>query len=216
MNDIVLLAVVDDHPLMRAGMISLISEFEGMQIIFEAANGLEMQSQLQKGQLPDIILMDIRMKCMDGFEATAWLREHYPSIKVLALSMVEDGDAVVEMIRNGACGFILKESRPAEIVHAIKTVAERGYFLNELVSGKLIHSLQHPNSCGNGFHISEKELTFIRLCCTELTYKEIAGEMGLSPHTIENYREAMFRKLDVKSRSGIIMYAVRNKVIKLG
>lgn len=215
MKDKILLGVVDDHPIMRAGMVSLISEFDGLQIVFEASNGLEMQTQLLKGLFPDIILMDIRMKGMDGFEATTWLRDHFPSVKVLALSMVEEGEAIVTMIKNGACGFVLKESRPSEIVQAIRTVADRGYFLNELVSGKLIHSLQKPHICATAFHISEKEQTFIRMCCTELTYKEIAVQMGLSPHTIENYREAVFRKLDVKSRAGIILYAIKNKLVDL-
>ena len=215
MKDKILLGIVDDHPIMRAGMVSLISEFDGLEIIFEASNGLEMQAQLQKGLLPDVILMDIRMKGMDGFDATAWLRDHYPTVRVLALSMIEEGDAVVMMLKNGACGFVLKESRPSEIVYAIKAVAERGYFLNDLVSGKLIHSLQKPDICAPAFQITEKEQTFIRLCCTELTYKEIAAQMGLSPNTIENYREAVFRKLDVKSRAGIILYAIKNKVVEL-
>lgn len=210
------LGVVDDHPLMRKGLISLIEEIGGIDVVLEASDGNDMQARLMKGAVPDVILMDLRMRGMDGFAAALWLKEHFPHIKVLALSMIDDEDAIVTMLKNGACGYVLKESRPTEIVYAIRTVMERGFYLNDLVSGKLIHSLQHPcadslNPCG----ITEKEQIFINLCCTELTYKEIAAKMGLSPNTVENYREAVFRKLDVKSRSGIILYAVRNKMVKI-
>lgn len=215
MKEQILLGVVDDHPVIRAGIMSLISEFGGLRIILDASNGFEMQAQLQRGALPDVILMDVRMCGMDGFEATAWLRDHYPHIKVLALSMVEEEETIVSMLKHGACGFILKESRPAEIVDAVRTIAERGYFLNGLVSGKLIHSLQNPNLYTNGRCVTEKEKIFIRLCCSEMTYKEIAAQMCLSPNTIENYREAVFRKLEVKSRSGIIMYAMKNRLINV-
>ena len=215
MKNEVLLGIVDDHPLMRTGIAALISEFDGFKILFEASNGMEMQQQLKKGHLPDVILMDIRMPGMDGYEATAWVKEHYPAIKVLALSMFNEEEAIVGMLKNGACGYVMKESRPSEIVHAINAINTRGVFLNELVSGKLVHSIQHPQIERGADHLTEKEHQFLKLCCTELTYKEIAGRMGLSPHTVENYREAVFRKLDVKSRGGIILYAVKNKLVKL-
>lgn len=215
MKNDVLLGIVDDHPLMRTGIAALISEFDGFRILFEASNGMEMQSHLKKGKVPDVILMDIRMPGMDGYESTAWLKAHYPSLKVLALTMFNEEESIVGMLKNGACGYVMKESRPSEIVHAINAINSRGVFLNELVSGKLLHSIQNPSAAKTADHLTEKEHQFLRLCCTELTYKEIASHMGLSPHTVENYREAVFRKLDVKSRGGIIIYAVKNKLVKL-
>ncbi len=215
MKNQVLLGIVDDHPLMRTGIAALISEFDGFKILFEASNGLEMQHQLKAGRVPEVILMDIRMPGMDGYESTAWLKAQYPAIKVLALTMFHEADAIVGMLKNGACGYIMKDSRPSEIVYAITAIKSRGVFLNEHVSGKLLHSIQNPSGTKQIDNLTVKEHQFLQLCCSELTYKEIAYRMGLSPHTVENYREALFRKLEVKSRGGIIIYAVKNKLVKL-
>jgi DNA-binding NarL/FixJ family response regulator len=209
-------AIVDDHPVFRTGVVSLLSEFPEIEIIFEAADGMEMQQKLKKNQMPSVILMDIKMSGMDGIAATAWLKENHPDIKVLALSMFEEDDIIFKMIKTGARGYVLKESRSSEIVAAIKAIAATGYYINEKVSGKLIHSVQKGNTGVNlGIVMSENEMEFIRLCCTELTYKEMASKMNLSPHTIENYRESVFQKLNVKSRIGIVLYAFKNDLVNI-
>ncbi|HTK19547.1 MAG TPA: response regulator transcription factor [Mucilaginibacter sp.] len=205
----ILIAIVDDHTLFRNGVAGLMSEFDELEVVFEAENGQQMQYALSRHQLPDVVLMDINMPVMDGYETTAWLKKNYPQIKVLALSMFEDDKAVIKMIKNGASGYVLKESKPAELLDAIKTIHTKGIYINELVSGKLIRSL---NTEENGLEFTKKELEFLHLCCSELTYKEIADKMFVSPRTVDNYREALFLKLNLKSRTGLVLYAIQNQI----
>ena len=206
------IAIVDDHTLFRNGLAALMNEFEELNVIFSAGNGEQMQQMLAKSPLPDIILMDINMPVMDGYKATAWLKETYPNIKVLAISMFDDEKAVIGMIKNGACGYVLKESKPREVLEAIKTIFSKGVYINELVSGKLLYSIANQE---NAPLFSAKEIEFLKLCCSELTYKEIADRMCVSPRTVDNYRESLFQKLNLKSRTGLVLYSIKNQLIRL-
>jgi DNA-binding NarL/FixJ family response regulator len=205
------IAIVDDHTLFRNGVAALMGEFEELKVVFEAENGEQMQQMLPKHPLPQVILMDINMPVMDGYTATKWLKEKYPQIKVLALSMFEDDKAVIRMIKSGASGYVLKESKPRELLEAIKTIHEKGVYINEMVSGKLIRSVADKEDAPD---LSKKELEFLKLCCSELTYKEIADQMYVSPRTVDNYREALFLKLNIKSRTGLVLYAIQNEIFK--
>lgn len=209
-TDQIHIAIVDDHTLFRNGVAALMNEFAELKVVFEAENGEQMQQVLTKHPLPEVILMDINMPVMDGYAATKWIKEKYPQIKVLALSMFEDDKAVIKMIKSGASGYVLKESKPRELLEAIKTIHTKGVYINEMVSGKLIRSV--ANNEGN--HFSKKEMEFLKLCCSELTYKEIADQMFVSPRTVDNYRESLFQKLNIKSRTGLVLYAIQNEIFK--
>jgi len=208
-NNRIHIAIVDDHTLFRNGVASLMSEFEELKVVFEAENGEQMQQALLKHALPQVILMDINMPVMDGYEATKWVKENYPQIKVVALSMFEDDKAVIRMIKCGASGYVLKESRPRDLLEAIKIIAEKGVYINEMVSGKLIRSVSGQDDLPV---LTSKETEFLKLCCSELTYKEIAERMFVSPRTVDNYRESLFQKLDIKSRTGLVLYAIQNEI----
>jgi DNA-binding NarL/FixJ family response regulator len=208
----ILIAIVDDHTLFRNGVAALMGEFDELKIVFEANSGIQMQQMLTKHQSPQVILMDINMPDMDGYAATAWLKEKHPQIKVLALSMFEDDEAVIKMIRCGASGYILKESKPRELLEAIKTIYTKGVYINELVSGKLLRSVSVMDSKPL---FSKNEAEFLKLCCSELTYKEIADKMFISPRTVDNYRESLFQKLNLKSRTGLVLYAIQNEIFKI-
>jgi DNA-binding NarL/FixJ family response regulator len=207
----ILIAIVDDHTLFRNGVSALMREFDELKVVFEAENGEQMQQMLEKSVLPKVILMDINMPFMDGYQATEWIKATYPQIKVLALSMFDDDKAVIRMIKCGASGYILKESKPRELLEAIKSVAEKGVYINELVTGKLMRSVSYKEEA---IAFSKKELEFLKLCCSELTYKEIADKMYVSPRTVDNYRESLFEKLNLKSRAGLILYAVHHEIFK--
>lgn len=206
------IAIVDDHTLFRNGVAALMAEFNELEVVFEAENGSQMQQMLLKPPPPQVILMDINMPLMDGYAATKWLKEQQPHIKVLALSMFDDDTAVIRMIKCGASGYVLKESKPGELLLAIKTIYEKGVYINELVSGKLVRSVTEDDGLA-GF--SKKELEFLKLCCSELTYKQIADKLFVSPRTVDNYREALFSKLNIKSRTGLVLYAIQNKIFNL-
>jgi len=209
------IAIVDDHTLFRHGISSLLSEYDDIKIVFDAANGADMQDKIDKHPLPQVILMDITMPLVNGYEATRWVKQHYPAIKVLALSMFEEDEPIIKMLKSGASGYILKESKASDLVHAIKTVAEHEFFLNKLVSGKLLRSVQDDTLPKQpSAELTANEKRFLEFCCTELTYKEIADKMCLSPHTIDNYREALFQKFDIKSRTGLVLFALKNNIAK--
>jgi DNA-binding NarL/FixJ family response regulator len=205
------IAIVDDHTLFRNGVAALLGEFEELNIAFDAGNGEQFQLQLKKHPLPQVVLMDINMPVMDGYETTKWLKANHPGVKVLALSMFEDDKAIIQMIKCGASGYVLKESKPRELLEAIKTIHTKGSYINELVSGKLLRSVTDTDATA-GF--TKKELEFIKLCCSELTYKEIADQMFVSPRTVDNYREALFQKLNLKSRTGLVLYAIQHEIFK--
>ncbi|WP_316803601.1 response regulator transcription factor [Pedobacter nototheniae] len=210
------IAIIDDHNLFRQGMISLLSEFKEIQIVFDASNGEEMKEKITRNVLPEVILMDVSMPVMDGYESTTWIKENYPQIKVLALSMFEEDKPIIKMLKNGAGGYLLKESKTSDVVAAIKTIKDHGYYLNDLVSGKLLRNIQDNQPTQNiSTDLSANEIKFLQLCCSEYTYKEIADQMNLSPHTIDNYRQELFQKFEIKSRTGLVLFALKNELFVL-
>jgi DNA-binding NarL/FixJ family response regulator len=133
--------------------------------------------------------------------------------------MVDDENTVIKMLKNGARGYLLKESGPAELKAAIHAVMEKGFYYSEMVTGRLVHSIAGDDDESKALkqisHLSEKETEFLKLACTELTYKEIADKMKLSPRTVDSYRDHLFQKLDIKTRTGLAVYAIKNGVVKL-
>ncbi|RYY93108.1 MAG: response regulator transcription factor [Chitinophagaceae bacterium] len=211
-------AVIDDHTLFREGVANLLREEPELDVVFTAENGKALQEKLQTAALPDVVLMDINMPVLDGFAATAWLRKQHPGIRVLALSMYEDDDNIIRMLRQGAGGYMLKESRKGDLVQGIRAIHQQGFFVNDMVSGRLLHQLHETGTqaAAPQVRISEREQQFLRLCCSELTYKEIADRMGVSPRTVDNYREDLFEKLGLKSRVGLVLYALKYKLAEIG
>ncbi|WP_411274300.1 response regulator [Daejeonella sp.] len=210
------IAIVDDHTLFRSGVANLLSEFEEIDVLFQASSGIELQQKLSADNLPDIILMDITMPLMDGYETTKWVTAQYPGISVLALSMFDDEKSIINMLRAGACGYLLKESNASDLLEAIKITKEKGLFINENVSGRMLMSLRNESK-GNiaDAKLSDREMEFLQHCSTEFTYKEIADKMNVSPRTVDNYRESLFSKLNIKSRTGLVVYGIKNSLIDI-
>jgi DNA-binding NarL/FixJ family response regulator len=216
-NLITTLAIIDDHALFRQGLVSLLSESKELKIIFEAEDGTDMIRKMKTNLIPDVMLMDINMPNMNGYESTKWIKLHYPCIKVLALSMFEEEKPIIEMLKSGAGGYMLKQSKAQDLVHAIKTIHIQNFFMNELVSIRLLNNIQNPlvKSKINKGDLNSNELKFLELCCSDLTYKQIADLMNLSPFTINNYREALFEKFQTKSRTALVIYALKSGIISL-
>lgn len=211
--------LVDDHVLLRNGLASLIRGFGEYEVLFEACSGKDLIRQLKESRRPDIVLLDINMPDMDGFETCCWLRRNIPDIKVLALSMYDTDSSVVRMLKNGAKGYILKDIEAGELKAALDSIAEKGYYYTDNVTGKLIHTistLDEPElRVRRLLTLNEREIEFMKFVCTEWTYKEIADRMYLSPRTIDGYRDALFEKLNVRTRVGLAMYAVKNGIVSL-
>lgn len=219
MPDTRYIAIVDDHTMFRKGLAALINLFPRHEVVFEAADGREMIERLKYQRLPDIILLDVAMPGMDGYEAARWLQLHHPDIHVLALSTMESESAIIKMLRHGARGYILKDAEPEELKLAFEEVMVKGFFHNDLVTRKVMQSLTqlvNDQSPLNAFvKLSTRELEFLRRVCSEKSYQEIAKEMFVSERTIDGYRESLFRKLQVSSRVGLVMYAIRNRLVEV-
>lgn len=212
-------AIVDDHVLLRNGLANLIRGLETYAVLFEANNGKDFIKQLQPRYLPDIVLLDINMPEMDGYETALWLKRNYPGIKILALSMYDNENSIIRMMKNGAKGYILKDIDPLEFHHALDSLMRKGFYYSELITGKLIHAvnqLDEPEQMVKSLiSLNDREIEFLKLACTEMTYKEIAEKMYLSVRTIDGYRDALFEKLNVKSRVGLVLYAIKNNIVNI-
>lgn len=210
------IVLVDDHSLLRIGLAQLVQSL-GFTVIFEADDGKEFIEKLQATALPEVVLMDINMPVMDGFETTQWLKQNHPDIKVLALSMYDNENSIIRMLKCGAKGYILKDSEPAELKAAIEDLVNKGYYYSDLVSGKLIHAINKIEDEGSTINtlanLNDREIDFLKYACTEMTYKEIADKMFVSPRTIDGYRDGLFEKLQVKTRVGLVMYAIKNNIV---
>jgi two-component system, NarL family, invasion response regulator UvrY len=211
------IALVDDHTLLRKGLASLIQSFETYNVILEADNGKDFISKLSPDSLPDLVLMDINMPEMDGYQASSWLKENYPEIKVLALSMYDNESAIIRMFRAGAKGYILKDCDPMELKTALHSIIRKGFYYSEMITGSLIHNINSKTDdhSSGPKGLSEREISFLKLVCSELTYKEIADRMFFSPRTIDGYRDALFEKLNVKTRVGLVLYAIKFGIVNL-
>ncbi len=205
--------LVDDHILLRQGLEGLINTFEGFVVLFGADDGKDFIAKLNPTNLPDLVLMDISMQEMNGYETTKWLKINYPQINVLALSMMDDETVVIKMLRNGAKGFVVKNTKPSELLIAMNSVLNQGYYFNELVSTSLLSTITKIENLHvekkPGIYITERENQFLVLNCSELSYKEIAEKMCISPRTVDGYRDNLYVKLGVKTRVGLAVYAIK-------
>jgi DNA-binding NarL/FixJ family response regulator len=206
------IALVDDHKLFRSGMAALVTNFKRYNILFEAANGQELLNTINSGTVPDIILLDISMPVMDGVEAAQILRAKYPNVRIIILSMFEDADKVLLMVKMGVKGYLLKDSEPHEVEDALLKVSQGELYYPEFVTRHLITNF---NSKLENVKLNPREIEFLRLTGTELTYKEIAETMNISVRTVDSYRDQLFEKLQIKSRVGLVLYSIKNKLIEL-
>ncbi len=214
------LAMVDDHKLFRKGLISLIEMVNSnYHILFEADNGIDLQQKLNATNQPDIILMDINMPGMDGFASVQWLKDNYPLINILVVSMVEKEESIVRMLKLGVKGYLCKDVEPKELGEALHAIINKGFYYTDFITGKLVHSLQNGQDTSEKTEVwklmNDRERDFLQLACSEYTYNEIANKMYLSPKTIDGYRNALFEKLHVKSRVGLALYAVKHGLVQL-
>lgn len=211
-------AIADDQQLFRKGIISLLKEFEEIDIVFEAGDGKDLLNQLANGNtVPDVILLDIEMPLMNGIEALKKIKSKGYASKVIILTMHDEEEMVIHLIEMGANGFLPKNEDIENVVSAIKSVIESDYYFNDKFSKGMLRSLISNEKITPKFNynqLSDIETEIARLICEELTNKEIAAKLDLSPRSVDGHRERILKKIGAKNTAGIVMYAYKCKLIK--
>ncbi|MEI2747382.1 MAG: response regulator transcription factor [Ferruginibacter sp.] len=211
------IVIVEDHLLIAKAITNIIEGFSAYKVIYEVENGKELISKInQPGNVPEIILLDISMPLMDGYETAKWLTENYPGVLVMALTMRNEDEALIKMIKSGAKGFLHKNIHPAELELALNTLVEKGHYFPDWATGKLLNNIANDDkAAAEKINLTAKEIEFLQYAATELTYKEIGEKLYCSPRTVEGYRDALFEKLELKTRIGLVVYGIRNGIIKV-
>lgn len=204
------LALVDDHILFRKSMAALLELMGSFKVVFQGSNGMELIAYLEKQAGPDLILLDVSMPIMNGPETCRWINKNCRETKVIALSMLRSETVIISMLTNGACAYLLKDAEPDELKNILIEVHEKGFAHNEMVPRPALRK-----QSAFPIVLSEQEKLFIQWACTDKTHKEIADILNLSPRTIDGYRDSVFKKLQVNSRVGIVLYALRNGIVPL-
>ncbi|HMG83147.1 MAG TPA: response regulator transcription factor [Ferruginibacter sp.] len=208
--------LVDDHVLLRDALASLINTFDECHVMNVASGGEELVREIKNGNIPNIVLLDLNMPGMDGYETAKWLHSNYPSVGVLILTMYDSEIALIRLLQLGVKGFLKKDVHPDELKAAMLSVANGDYHYSHGITGKLATLFQtnHANNSSlDKAILNDVEIDFLKLASTDMTYKEIADIMKLTPRMIDNHRDSLFIKLNVKSRVGLAIYAIKNGIV---
>ena len=216
-TDVIKVAIADDHKIFRDGIKMALSGKRYLRIIWEAEDGKDLMHKMRL-KLPDVLLMDIRMPEMDGVNAISQLRKEFEQVKVIVLTMYDDQEMITRMMEMGANAYLTKTTDPEEIYNAILTCMNDDFYFNDLVNRAVLLKLQQKRPQKSHFNVpvvfSEKELRIIRLISEDKTTEEISKEVYLSPRTVETIRQNMKTKVGARTIAGLVMYAIKNKLIE--
>ena len=211
------IGIVDDHRLFREGIIKMISDWGNTyEIVLEAINGIDLMKKLETNDKPHIIIMDAKMPLMNGSEATIKVKDKYPEILVLAVTMLDGKTDFIRLVRAGIDGFLTKNTSVEEVKEAVDSLIDLGHYFKERQLDQMLLILRGKDDKFKSVQsLTEKEMRFIQFATSEMTYREIANEMHLSEKTVDGYRSKVFEKLDVKTRVGLVIRAVKEGIVQL-
>ncbi len=213
------LVMADDHAMFRSGVIALLKMYKDLVVVGEASDGKELLDLLAVIKQPDVLLLDLSMPNMGGFAVLEVLKKQSSTIKTIVISMHDEDHFITKAIEDGACGFLSKSAEPDEIQMAVHSVMENGFYFNDKTNLAMIHNMVSKKKLVPVFNntsvtFSDKEKMVLQLLARELTSTEISNQLNLSERTIEGLRSAMIKKTGVRNVVGLILFAVRNKVIE--
>jgi two-component system invasion response regulator UvrY len=211
-------ALLDDHVLLRTALASLINSFGNYTVIWQGDSGIDLIDNFKKQLIPDVVILDLNMPKMNGFEASKWLQSNSPQIAVLMLTMYDSELTLIQLLKAGVKGFLKKDVHPSELKFALQSVVETGYYYSNHTTGKLVNLFRTtPDNAMAVYRsiLSDQELLFLKYACSDQTYKEIAHLMKLNPRTVDSLRDQLFVKLDVKSRVALAMVAIKHGIVTL-
>ena len=219
LKDKINIVVTDDHKLFRKGICALLSDFDMVNEIGEAANGAELIDQIKvAASLPDVVLLDINMPVLDGLETTKILKSSYPEIRIIIISMEEDVQLVSHLVEEGVDGYLLKNADPDELELALRMIMKNEYYFSSSLTGAFLRNPRSKKDKSlpiDNELFSERELHVLQLICKELTATEIAGELSLSSRTVEGYKRSLLTKSGTRNVAGLVIYAIRNHLFDI-
>jgi DNA-binding NarL/FixJ family response regulator len=201
--------LADDHDLVRSGIKALLSMIDGVEVIAEARDGLEL-IQLVESLNPDIVMTDISMPRMDGIAAISQIHSKHPEVRMLVLSMYDTVDFVKRAVANGACGYLMKDAPPFELEQAVRSVMATGSYFSPAIAQRLLQ----PSEPTIDDELTQRQIEILKLIAQGRASKEIAFELGLSPKTVDVHRARIMERLRLNDIASLTLYAVRKGLIK--
>lgn len=224
MRDKIKVGVVEDQLLFREGMKAILKSWQDIELVLESGNGISVIEKLERDgqQIPDVVLVDYSLPTennteYNGVMLTIELKAAFPSIKVIILSMHEDENFIIHAIENGAHGYLIKESDPAEVYEAISSVHTKGSYINERALVALQRNINKRVSqrYNPGIHLTPREIEVLNLICHQMTAEEIAEKLFISVKTVNGHRANLLEKTQVKNVAGLVVYAIKNNIITI-
>ncbi len=214
------LALVDDHTLFRQGLATMLRLVHDFDLVLEAANGQEFIDKLPR-RMPDVVLLDLQMPVMDGPATADYLRENYPLIKIIVLTMHDEDRMVLHLLEKGVSGYLLKDADTAEVEKAVRKVLDEGVYLTEFVSRAMHRKMTNkttivkpPTLYNSKVVLSEREKEVLKLICEGLSTAEVSEKIFLSPRTVEGHRLRILEKTGTKNTAGMVAYAFKNDMVE--
>lgn len=222
MSKIINIILADDEELFRKGIAFLLKREKNIHVVFEASNGSELVNFLSSDaarEMPDIILMDLKMPFLNGVEATKIIHTTFPNIKIIALTSYNTNSFIANMIQVGAVSYLVKNASPNEMIHTINEVSEKGFYYNENVLRVIQDGILPGNSktrkTPNDDYLTTREKEVLQLICQQYNTNEIGDSLCISPRTVEGHRNNLLLKTESKNIAGLVVYAIQNKIIDI-
>jgi len=219
MENKIKIILADDEELFRKGIYFLLQREPNFEIIFEASNGSELVEHLKKStELPDIIMMDLKMPLLNGVEATKLIHKEFPGIRIIALTSYNTKSFIANMINVGAASYLVKNASPVDMIKTVNEVAQKGFYYNEIVM-EVIHQNMISNATSRTVldedFLTEREKEVMELICKQYSSAEIGEMLSLSTRTVDGHRNNLLLKTNSKNMAGLVIFAIQNKIINL-